>query len=312
MQQVVRDGMEGGALGLSVSRNKGHYDPQGVHIPALWADEKEIFALADVLRELGTGIIQSGGGRDAEMKDGLMARLSEATGRVRSSTTISARACAVPATGRSTWRGSTRPRRRASAPTRCARRTDDADLQDGNTQVFRGSPTWHPILLASDDEKLRAYADPAVRQKLHEEMVEWKVEIPGNTIARDWYNYIWVEEPAARKEQVDEGQDPRTRSPRRRTSGIIDAFLDLVVEEKLDTDFMQAENNIDDEAMRADPELPERADRPVGRRRACAVPRRLRLLDAPPRRMGAREAGHDPRKRGAPADLRLGLDLRPL
>src|SRR4051812_3708441 len=71
MQAVVRDGMESGALGLSVSRNRGHYDPQGVHIPALWADEKEIFALADVLRELGTGIIQSGGGRDAEMKDGL-------------------------------------------------------------------------------------------------------------------------------------------------------------------------------------------------------------------------------------------------
>src|SRR6266550_3007920 len=81
MQAVVRDGMEAGALGLSVSRNKGHYEPQGVHIPALWADEKEIFALGDVLRELGTGIIQSGGGRDAEMTDGLMARLSEATGR---------------------------------------------------------------------------------------------------------------------------------------------------------------------------------------------------------------------------------------
>ena len=63
MQDVVRDGMKAGALGFSVSRNKGHYDPQGVHIPALWADEEEIFALADVLRELGTGIIQCGGGR---------------------------------------------------------------------------------------------------------------------------------------------------------------------------------------------------------------------------------------------------------
>ncbi|MGH7094395.1 MAG: amidohydrolase family protein, partial [Stellaceae bacterium] len=81
MQDVVRDGMEAGALGLSVSREKGHFDPQGVLIPALWADENEIFALADVLREMGTGIIQSGGGRDAEMDNGLMARLSEATGR---------------------------------------------------------------------------------------------------------------------------------------------------------------------------------------------------------------------------------------
>ena len=51
MQEIVRDGMKAGALGLSVSRNKGHYDPQGRHIPALWADENEIFALADVLRD---------------------------------------------------------------------------------------------------------------------------------------------------------------------------------------------------------------------------------------------------------------------
>src|SRR5216683_5446653 len=42
MQGLVRDGMKAGALGLSVSRNQGHFDPQGVHIPAIWADEKEI------------------------------------------------------------------------------------------------------------------------------------------------------------------------------------------------------------------------------------------------------------------------------
>src|SRR5260370_17555877 len=32
--------------------------------------------------------------------------------------------------------------------------------------------------------------------------------------------------------------------------GIIDAFIDLVVEERLETGFMQAENNVDEEAMR--------------------------------------------------------------
>ena len=36
---------------------------------------------ANVLRELGTGIIQSGGGNGSEMKNSLMSRLSEATGR---------------------------------------------------------------------------------------------------------------------------------------------------------------------------------------------------------------------------------------
>jgi N-acyl-D-aspartate/D-glutamate deacylase len=81
VQCIVRDGMTAGALGLSVSRNRGHYDPQGVHIPAIWAEEQEMFALADVLGELGTGTIQSGGGRDAELQNRLMMRLAEATGR---------------------------------------------------------------------------------------------------------------------------------------------------------------------------------------------------------------------------------------
>ncbi len=37
MQQLVRQGIQAGALGLSVSRNRGHFDPQGVMIPAIWA-----------------------------------------------------------------------------------------------------------------------------------------------------------------------------------------------------------------------------------------------------------------------------------
>jgi N-acyl-D-aspartate/D-glutamate deacylase len=39
MRGIVREAIKAGALGQSVSRNQGHYDPQGVHLPALWADE---------------------------------------------------------------------------------------------------------------------------------------------------------------------------------------------------------------------------------------------------------------------------------
>src|SRR5258707_1029705 len=42
----------------------------------------------------------------------------------------------------------------------CSPNTTTQTFNMSNTQAFRGSPTWHPILLASDDEKLRAYADP--------------------------------------------------------------------------------------------------------------------------------------------------------
>jgi N-acyl-D-aspartate/D-glutamate deacylase len=81
-------------------------------------------------------------------------------------------------------------------------------------------------------------------------MVEWKVEIPGNTISREWYNYIWVEEVKLDK---NKGLVGKTLKQIADANGkrIIDAFLDLVVEEKLETTFMQAENNIDIEAMKA-------------------------------------------------------------
>src|SRR6266851_5340737 len=88
----------------------------------------------------------------------------------------------------------------------CSPNTTTQIFNMSNTQAFRGSPTWHPILLKSDEEKLRAYADPGVRAKLHEEMVEWKVEIPGNTISREWYNYIWVEDAKLDKNKWMQGK----------------------------------------------------------------------------------------------------------
>ncbi|MGH7112739.1 MAG: amidohydrolase family protein, partial [Stellaceae bacterium] len=191
MRAVVRDGVKAGALGLSVSRNKGHYDPQGVHIPALWADEKEIFALGDVLRELGTGVIQSGGGRAAELKDGLMARLSEATGRTVLYNNLGQTVREPDAWQRHMARIEETSRQGIRAYPLCSPNRTTQSFTMKNCQVFRGSPTWHPILLASDEEKLRAYGDPAIRQKLHEEVVEHKVEVPAAGYSRRWYDYMW-------------------------------------------------------------------------------------------------------------------------
>ena len=55
-----------------------------------------------------------------------------------------------------------------------------------NCQLFRGIPSWHPILLSSDEEKLVAYKDPAVRRSLHAEAVEWAVDVPDRNVALNW------------------------------------------------------------------------------------------------------------------------------
>ena len=248
MRQVVREGIEAGALGLSVSRNMGHFDSHGVMIPANWATDEEIFALADVLRELGTGIIQGGGGREAEMKNRLMSRLSEATGRqvvynnlgqsVRRPNQHTDLMAIVDETSKAGIR---------SYPL-CSPISVVQRFTMKNCQVFRGIPSWHPILLAPDEEKMRAYSDPEVRQKLHDDVVEWKTDLGEVQASRYWYKYIWVDETVLEKNKGLKGKSIEEIA-REQGKGIIDAFLDLAVEENLNTVFLQGENNVDKEVV---------------------------------------------------------------
>ena len=248
MQDVVRDGMTAGALGLSLSRQKGHYDPQGVPIPALWADEGEIFALADVLRELSTGTIQVGGGVDQELKDGMMARLAEATGRIVVYNNLAQSVRWPEKWKQHMARVDETVAQGIRAYPMCSPNRVTQDFTMKNCQVFRGVPTWHPILISSDEEKLRAYADPAIRDKLHEEVVTRTVAHNAVGFSKTWWDYMWVNEPALEKNKPLQfksiGEIAKLQGKR-----VIDAFLDLVVEEKLETRFLQAENNVDDEAM---------------------------------------------------------------
>ena len=59
---------------------------------------------------------------------------------------------------------------------------------------------------------------------------------------------MWVEKPALEKNKGLKGKTIGQLA-KEQGKGVIDAFLDLVVEEKLETEFMQAEINVDDEAM---------------------------------------------------------------
>jgi N-acyl-D-aspartate/D-glutamate deacylase len=247
MKSIVRDAMHAGALGLSVSKNKGHTDPQGVNVPAIWASEEEIFALGSVLGELGTGIIQGGGGRAAELESRLMSRLSEATGRqvvynnlgqnIRRPNEWKELMAIIDETAEAGIR----------AYPLCSPNFGGSTFTMKNAQVFR-TETWDPILRLSDEEKLRAYSDPEVRQKLHDEAIEWKGMLPAANIAKNWYEHMWVAEPVLEKNKWMRG---RTLSEiaKQQDKGIIDAFLDLVVEEKLDTVIRHATGNSDKEAM---------------------------------------------------------------
>ena len=245
MRGVVREALEAGALGLSITRNMNHFDIVGKRIPAACAPESELFALAEVLREAGTGVIQCGGGTNPELKDRLLSRISQACGRPVMYNTLLEQARQP---GR--WRThlahvEETARQGIRAIPLCNPGSVVNRFTMKNCQVFRSMPTWLPILQASDAEKLAAYRDPVTRAKLRAE-VEAPLT-PDSTFSRRW-DLMIVEEPKLPKNRALRGRS-LAEIATAQGNDPLDAFLDLAVEEGLDTIFSLGEINMDTEAV---------------------------------------------------------------
>ena len=245
MRRVVREALDAGALGLSITRNMNHFDIAGKRIPAACAPESELFALADVLREVGTGVIQCGGGTNPELKDGLLSRLAQTCGRPIMYNTLLEQARQP---GR--WRTHlAHVEKTAQSGIRAIPLCNPGSVVNRftmkNCQVFRSMPTWLPILQSSDAEKLRAYRDPGMRAKLRAE-VEAPLG-PDSTFSKRW-DLMIVEEPQLPENRALAGRDIAAIA-KERDQDPLDVFLDLAVEEELSTVFSLGEINMDTEAV---------------------------------------------------------------
>jgi N-acyl-D-aspartate/D-glutamate deacylase len=245
MRRVVREALEAGALGLSITRNMNHFDIAGKRIPAACAPESELFALADVLREVGTGIMQCGGGTNPELKDKLLSRISEACGRPIMYNTLLEQA-------RQPGRWKTHlahveetVKQGIRAIPLCNPGSVVNRFTMKNCQVFRSMPTWLPILQGPDGDKLAAYTNPAIRAKLREE-VDAPLG-PDSTFSKRW-DLMSVEEPKLAKNRGLAGKHI-AEIAKTRGQHPLDAFLDLAVEENLETVFSLGEINMDTEAV---------------------------------------------------------------
>lgn len=245
MQQLVREGMEAGALGMSITRNRNHFDLEGKRISGACAPEEELFAITDVLRQVGTGVIQCGGGAAPEMENRLISRLSAACGRRILYNTILQSARAPErwkehlAIVEETCKAGNR------ALPLCSPKPIKQRFTMHNCQVFRGMLHWHPILIAPDDEKLQAYADSGVREKLRADL---DGPLGPNAVFSKRWDLMVVEEPKLPKNQALKGKHV-AQIAAEQGKAALDAFLDLAVEERLDTVFVLGEINVERDAV---------------------------------------------------------------
>ena len=114
-----------------------------------------------------------------------------------------------------------------------------------NCQVFRSMPTWLPILQGPDADKLRAYSNPEIRAKLRAE-VDAPLG-PDSTFSQRW-DLMVVEEPKLAKNRGLAGKHI-AEIAKAQGKHPVDAFLELAVEEKLETGFCLGEINMDTEAV---------------------------------------------------------------
>jgi N-acyl-D-aspartate/D-glutamate deacylase len=246
MQGIVREGLEAGALGLSVSRNQGHFDTTGRLLPAILAPVDEMMALASSMKDIGTGIVQCGGGTTPEMKEGLCSRLSRVSGRPVVYNNITHRWSAP-----NQWREhldyveKTVKEGNRAYPLLSPRRNVNRFTML-NSQVFDRLPTWKPIMEGSPEQKKAAFRDKEMRKKLRWEAVEG-AEVPYNAFSRRW-DYFFVAQPSLAKNQSLKGKSI-DQIAREQGKDVLDAFLDLVLEEDLKTGFELVQGGGDEEAM---------------------------------------------------------------
>ena len=244
MQGLIKEGMEAGALGMSITRNRGHFDLQGRRISGSCAPDDELFAVTDVLRQVGTGVIQCGGGANPEIENRLLTRLSNACGRRIMYNTIlqSARAPERWKEHLAVVEETTKSGSRAFPM--CSPNSIKQRFDGHNCQVFRGMQHWHPILISAASDKLRAYSDPAVRQQLRQDLAA-----PG---AKAMFSQRWelmeIAAPYLEKNKALKGKSVAQLAAELGKDPF-DAFLDLTVEEELNTVFVLTEINVDPEAV---------------------------------------------------------------
>lgn len=266
MQRLIRDGMRAGALGFSTAPS-GRQDPAGV------ATDAERLALGSVLGELGTGLFQVSGGAPGGVRAShQMAReLSLRTGRpaiynlvsqelehpdrwkeqlhwLEESFQAGARAygscVSVPAGPIFNLRlGLDVPQ--------------DEDLINPHS-LFQGMPTWDAVMARPYQERMQALRDPALRKALSAEAVEGSVAqtTPGSDRrgrARGYFNRRWdlvqVFMTYEARNQKLEGKSVEQLA-REQDKSTMDAFLDLSLDEDLQTYFICVDRNIDVEAQR--------------------------------------------------------------
>ncbi|MDP9130747.1 MAG: amidohydrolase family protein [Candidatus Binatota bacterium] len=244
MKVIVREGLAAGAVGVSFERNLRHFDWNGRLAPTNLASEEEIFAVAGVADEVGRGVIQFGGDR------AISTRLAKAISRPVFYGNITQQAVAPDKWRKQLTEAENMMRQGHRAYQFVMPRPGDLRYTLKTAQHFDAMATWKNVMLLPLEQRKEVFRDPATRAKLHFEAVESPLDPDrAGDFTRRW-DLQFVFKPALAKNQHLTGKSVAEIAAEL-NKDVLDTFLDLALEENLETEFERREVNSDQAAMTA-------------------------------------------------------------
>jgi N-acyl-D-amino-acid deacylase len=242
MQALLREGMEGGAMGLSTNRNDRHFREDGKPVASRLASLDELFQLCDVLGELNCGVAETivnlSGREQIAWYDALARRTNRPViwqsvlHRYSAPDFWKVQLEAIEPTFRDGYR--------AYGLSNTEPIVNRFNLK--NAQVFDEWPTWKNLMFLPDTIRKQAFRDPETRAKLKAEMAQERYT--GFHKRWDLIPVIKVAKPEHAQylgKTIAELGEMRGQHP-------IDAMIDVSMEDDLETTFRTA-NGGDPEAM---------------------------------------------------------------
>ena len=238
MQELLRDALRAGVIGFTANHSPNHLREDGRRIPAGLATDEEVVALAGVLKEFNTGVIEINPGtvgihRDVDSGLGFFEAMAEASGRPVLWTVIAHRwqqptlwKDLLDRTKEAFERG-----HRIFGLTSSRPITFRFNLK--NAQVFDGLPVWRPLFVDTNlERRIAAFKDPEMRAKMRYDAVE---DPTPRTFSKRWDQVFLLTAKLEQNKHL-EGKSV-AEIAQIRGQDIIDAFLDLSLEEDLETVF---------------------------------------------------------------------------
>ncbi len=243
MRQLVSESILGGALGFSTNRNERHMREDGLPVPSRLATEEELLALCDVTRELNSGVIQTNHGRHCVEQIPEYDRIVRRTCRPLIWQSVQYKE-SEPELWKNMLDGIANTFRdgyQAYGLTHTVPLMRHFTMKDA--QTFDEFPVWKNLMFLPEEARKQAFADAETRKKMRDDMAEPRPV----SFHRNWGRVI-VEKVTKAENQRYVGKSVAEVAALRKIDAL-DAFLDLSLEENLDTTFETTNRGFNPEVM---------------------------------------------------------------